>query len=226
MNEIEILSELDDSNPSKCFIDLEHIYYYTMGNRINLFADDSRWVIAFEKTFFNPRDNYVGVEVNYFGNCMIDLDINNGAEFNTKWFPIVLPEDIDAVVNDQAKNIKVRDQLVRFKDTLINVATKHDELDFPLFIRLLDEQVPEIFRATNEELYASIPSDLDKIFAIDHWHYKPYFFYDSPVSGSKPSSYETFQLIAKILVEQDSTLWNPILEPNNNWRNYPLAGTH
>jgi len=55
---------------------------------------------------------------------------------------------------------------------------------------------------------------------IDRWHHKTY----SEFEGQKPSSYETFQLIADILVTKNVKVWKPTLKLNNDWRNWPEAG--
>jgi len=55
---------------------------------------------------------------------------------------------------------------------------------------------------------------------IDKWHHKSY----SEYGGDKPSSYETFNLIADILVSKNANIWEPSLESNNDWRNWPEAG--
>ncbi len=48
--------------------------------------------------------------------------------------------------------------------------------------------------------------------------------YENEIVGTKPSDYETYKMIANILVSKDITKWNPTLKPNNNWRNWPNAG--
>ncbi|MBK9449871.1 MAG: hypothetical protein IPN95_10820 [Bacteroidetes bacterium] len=70
-DEKEILGELDlafNGTPSKYFpagqpedikynffLDLEHGYCETAGNRIHLYADSTRWVIVFEKSGYQNR---------------------------------------------------------------------------------------------------------------------------------------------------------------------------
>jgi hypothetical protein len=61
---------------------------------------------------------------------------------------------------------------------------------------------------------------------IDKWHHKEYSISkDYGAFGQKPSSYETFQMIAKILVTKDTTLWKPTLPANNHWSNWKDGGT-
>ena len=55
----DILKELDrafiEENIYNSFLDLEHPYFYTAGNQINLFGDESRWAIVLEKTGYDNR---------------------------------------------------------------------------------------------------------------------------------------------------------------------------
>jgi len=38
--------------------------------------------------------------------------------------------------------------------------------------------------------------------------------------GKKPSSYETYPMIAEVLVTKDISKWRPTLEPNYDWQNW------
>ena len=57
--------------------------------------------------------------------------------------------------------------------------------------------------------------------SLDKWHHKTFTESD----GIEPSTYETYQLIAEVLVSGDQSLWKPTLEANNHWRNWPNAGS-
>jgi hypothetical protein len=59
---------------------------------------------------------------------------------------------------------------------------------------------------------------------IDEWHHRMYDNYHKGSLGDKPSSYETFPLIAKVLVSGDPAHYQPTLPPTNHWRNWPEAG--
>jgi len=43
--------------------------------------------------------------------------------------------------------------------------------------------------------------------------------------SNRPGSYETWQLIAKVLATGDTTLYKPTLTPNSHWSNWPDAGS-
>ena len=75
---------------------------------------------------------------------------------------------------------------------------------------------------------------MPKLMHISQWHQKGYYknkYLTSPTTyaveeiGTKPSDYETFRMIADVLVSRDTTKWKPTLKPNNDWRNWPKAGS-
>ena len=72
----KILEELDDdsNNPYRFMPDLEHGYFYTAGSRITLFGDENRWAFVFEKSGYSNRGGSVDIELNYFGNCLVNLE--------------------------------------------------------------------------------------------------------------------------------------------------------
>ena len=234
----EILDSFDNATESPYLFlpDLEHGYFYTAGSRITLFGDDSRWAIAFEKTGYNNRGLEVQIEVNYFGNCLMNLDkagYDNAFTCNTKFFTLIDGDTIKELCSDfevispDAESIAVRNE---------NILIEHDpkiyrkkkiilkelnEIDIVALTRFFDETHPDLFRASDDELYTCIPEDLPKIMVIDEWH-QPAF--NGKDVDTKPSEHELFQLIAEVLASLDPTKWNPKLKLNSNWRNWPDAG--
>ncbi len=238
--ENDILIALDNCTAYNFFLDLEHGYFHTAGSRINLYADENRWAIVFEKSGFGNRSGRAEVELNYYGNCLHNLDkagSNNIYTCNAKYFTLITGEEFEKIEGDfeliskDAKVVNVRDielpieqdnQKYIIKGIEIQDFDNPDNLiDYQSLVRYLDETNSEIFRATNRELRTSIPNDLPFLMKIDTWHHKSY----SEYGGDKPSTYETFKLIAKVLVNKNTENWKPTLEPNNNWRNWPEAGT-
>ena len=98
----DILDQLDANadNPYYFLPDLEHGYFYTAGNRITLFGDASRWAIAFEKTGYHNRSLEVQIELNYFGNCLMNLDKGGQGDIydcNAKYFTLIDEETIKEI---------------------------------------------------------------------------------------------------------------------------------
>lgn len=245
-SKIDILSSLDScghENPYRFFPDLEHGYFHTMGSRINLFADENRWAIVFEITGYSNKNFQVEIQLFCFGNCLINQDragLNNQYISNLKIFPIIDAENLDEIqdknfdILSDAQYVIVRDTLLpieldinRYKEKKIynmNFHMPNSKVDVVALLRYLDDVNPEIFRATQKELRICLPEDIPFLMKIDKWHHKQWDFYTLSHKGPKPSSYETFQMIADILVAKDTSLWKPTLKPNNDWRNYPNAG--
>jgi hypothetical protein len=137
--------------------------------------------------------------------------------------------------------------------------------------RLVVPKNPEIFRATDKELYKSIPTDLKKILVIDEWFHKDFPLQITPTitdehlrqtyelnksltgldgvsfesfgqtfrhkemlddewnkevwENNRPSSYETWQQIAKVIVRNDASQYKPTLKANTHWTNWPDSGS-
>jgi hypothetical protein len=95
--EQDILNYLDKApqNPYGFFMDLDHGYFATANSRLSLFADQSRWAIVFEKSGYANRASRMEIELNYFGNCLHNVDRGgnvNQYECNAKWFELIEPD--------------------------------------------------------------------------------------------------------------------------------------
>lgn len=235
----DILNTLDKTSHYNFFLDLEHGYFYTAGSRINVYADKNRWAIVFEKSGYGNRSYQAEVELNYFGNCLINLErVGSKGQFlcNTKLFTLISTEELQKIesgfklTSKNASTVLVRDKSLdiehdhqKYLERGIQIQQYSNEdhlIDFPSLVRYLDETNPEVFRATNQELRTCIPTGLPLILTIDNWHHRPHASW----GGEKPSSYETFQMIADVIVSKNPDEWKPKLEPNNDWRNWPDAG--
>ena len=154
-----------------------------------------------------------------------------------------IDNDMDELISKNIKQVKVRDTMldIEHDKAIYNkkgiVDTSYDNpenlIDIPSLIRYLDEKHLNLFRATDKELRTYLPSDLPKLMQIDSWHQETYTkfkhmtsptTYEYQIMGKKPSDYETYKIIADILVTKDTTKWKPKLKLNNNWRNWPNAG--
>jgi len=236
------------------FIDFEHPYFFTAGSRLTLYSDDKRWAIVFEKSGYSKGNNCGEIEFAYFGNCLTNLKSaipGDETTSNMKSVILINNEDLEhlddgefteSVAKDKNK-VKVRDSFLTIEHDTSKYVAKDIKLqdfdnpknlvDFPSLIRYLDEEHPKIFRATDKELRICLPSDLPNLMQIDEWHHEAYTKYKNMTSpteyhyelmGKKLSDYETYKMIADILVSRDTTKWRPTLKPNNNWRNWPKAG--
>jgi hypothetical protein len=288
ITEEQILAKLDDYKLGYyCqFIDLGHVYSYLIDSRLSIFrADDNKWAIAAERLGYNPRGGEIMLDIYYFGNCLVNLENYNEQDTN---YYTVMPIDWNSfndttegeVLKANSKFWNVRGQRLELshkKQDYLNAGIELKEYE-PAEIsieevgRLLVTKHRGLFRATDEELYKSIPHHLSKILVIDEWHHRDFNEILQPAMSDKqlrstyefnknigageypidyesflvlfrqqeattsnynksqwqdnrPSSYETWQLIAKVIATGDTSLYKPILEPNTHWKNWPDSGS-
>jgi hypothetical protein len=283
----EILNTLDNSNDGYycTFVELGNAYSYLIDVRINVFRDDNNnWAIAIERLGYNPRAGAIILDINYYGNCLTNLEFHN--ERPTSYYSIH-PIDFDNFnetidgenLRSDAKYWLVRGQQVSLshnKQQYIDAGIKlkkyrPNEIRAEEVGRLIVTQHREVFRATDNELYKSIPPDLKKILVVDEWFHKDFqmqisptmtdehlrqtFEFNKNLTGlgdstfetfvqsfrqheklsddwnrkmwkkNKPSSYETWQLIANVIVTNDPKQYKPTVKPNTHWTNWQESGS-
>lgn len=252
-NDILKYLEETDQETYHFFIDLEHPYFFTASSHLTLYADESRWAIVFEKSGYTNRGLRGEVELTYFGNCLQNLQAQgdaNGVTSNSQSFTIIDNDEIERIENDQDELISKNIKQVKVRNTMLDVEhsksiyeqkdivdTIYDNaenlVDIPSMIRLLSEEHPNLFRATDKELRTCLPADLPKLMVIDAWHHEAYTKFEHRTSpterhyetmGKSPADYETYIMIADVLVSRDTSKWKPTLKPNNDWRNWREGG--
>lgn len=284
--EQHILDTLDHSNDGYyCnFLPLNHPYTYLIDTRLNLFRSDEDWVIAAEILGYNPRGGRIELNIYYHGNCLVNLERYNNRDVNNYAVYPIDEESFQEAVSDELLNPAAQTLLVRGTQLPLShdkseyeragielVEFEPDRISMEEVGRLLITQNESVFRATDEELYKSIPEHLKKILVLDEWHHKDFTvgpqkvmsaediiltFESNQQIGSlhgttltefaaiiraqeerigqferkewetaRPSSYETWQQIAKVLATGDTTCYQPTLEPNTHWLNWPESGS-
>jgi hypothetical protein len=223
------------------FLDLEHGYCETAGNRIHLYADSTRWAIVFEKSGYQNRGTSAEIELNYVGNC-IDYPVDKYPERNyiTNSSRVILIDQTEfarienkegkemetfELIGKDVKEIKVRDKLVPFDNDYRNygkvgIKIRGDDnpkklIGFGDLVRFLNETNPTLISATEQDIRQHIPMDLPKLMTINEFHFVSAYEKSKP-----PSTQETYKLMAKVLVTRDTTNWKPTEKPNNHWTNW------
>jgi hypothetical protein len=286
MTEEEILNTLDNSNDGfYCsFVELGHAYSYLIDTRLNVFCGDKdRWAIVVERLGYDPRAGAIVLDLKYYGNCLTNLEFYN--ERPTSYYSIQ-PIDYDNfndTVDGECLKSDAKFWLVRGKEVLLSHNTQDyenagieledepNDISVEAVGRLVVSQNQDLFRATDNELYKSIPTDLAKILVLDEWFHKDFQLQTSPTmtdehlrltfelnknltglegmtfesfaqalrqqqilsddwnrkiwENSRPSSYETWQLIAKVIVTKEPKQYKPTLEPNTHWSNWLDSGS-
>ena len=223
------------------FLDLEHGYCYTAGSKIHLYADARRWAIVFEKCGYQNRASAATIELTYIGNCVnypIDIYPERSYISNVNSITLIEAEEYERIDNGECidyesfelisptiNNITVHGTVVPLEHDLskyLALGIHPKEYDNPQnligyedIVRFLSATNNELISATESEIRQHIPSDIPKMTTIDQFHFVSYYDKENP-----PSTQETYQLIAKVLVTQDASFWQPKNEPNNHWSNW------
>lgn len=287
ISEKEILDTLDHIDKDELhtwFIPLGHPFSYLIDCRLNVFrSDNGEWAIAAEKLGYNPRGGYVALEIYYYGNCLKNLEEENGNVTNVNIVYPIDAENFEATMDGEtlkpdAKFWLVRGQKVPLtldKATYKNAGIELSELErgeirIEEAARLAILKYRNPFRATDTELYKAIPANLKKIIVLDEWYHRDYDLFlpipseseikrayefnkasmqqngmsledllrltekqneefkklnDENYANNRPSSYETWQLIAKVISQSNPALYKPTLKPNTHWKNWPESGS-
>ncbi|MEL1244245.1 hypothetical protein AAEO56_08240 [Flavobacterium sp. DGU11] len=222
------------------FIDLEHGYFETAGNKIHLYGDKNRWAIVFEKCGYLNRGGAGVIELDYIGNC-IDYPISKYPErsyiTNCETIELVSSEEYERIrnkkgsemeqfelISPEALTINIHERNVPIDQDInkyIKLGIQPREFDNPEkligygdIIRFYNETYPELVSATEIEIMTHLPTDIPKIMTISEFHYI------SSHDAIFPSNQETFLMIAKILSTGDTSFWKPTLKSNNHWSNW------
>lgn len=285
MTEEKILNMLDNSNDGYycSFVELGQGYSYLIDSRLNVFrGEKDHWAIAVERLSFNPRVGSIILDIYYFGNCLTNLDYYNNRP--TNYYSIYLIDNFDDTIDGESLKIDASFWLVRGQKVPLS-HKKQDYLETGIELkefepneisaeeagRLAVSKNRELFRATDGELYKSIPAETKKILVLDEWYHKDFLQQSQPAMTdkhleqtfkfnknltdldginfeefaksikqqesltenrnreiweiSRPSSYETWQQIAKTIATNDLTNYKPTLKSNTHWINWPDSGT-
>jgi hypothetical protein len=223
------------------FLDLEHGYCVTAGNRIHLYADKTRWAIVFEKSGYQNRGDDAEIELDYVGNC-IDYPVDKYSDrnyiTNSSRIVLITPKEYDRIHNTQGKDMETFELIspdvaeidIRGKKIRIeHDSTKYLQLGihprsggnpnhligFGDLVRYINETEPGTISATSADIKQYIPKDLPELMTIDKFHYESVY-----TSKMLPSDQETYQLIAKVLVSRNPSFWKPAKPANNHWTNW------
>lgn len=226
------------------FLDLEDGYCEIASSRIHLYADSSRWAVVFETSGYHTRAFDAEINLRYVGNC-VNYPIDKYPERNyiTNSSRVLLIDQAEfqrienkdgtemetfELIAASTKEINVRDTSIIFEPDFskyenYGIKIRVDEnpkklIGFGDLLRYLNETNPKIIAATEDDIRTHIPVDLPKIMTIEKFHYVSVF------DKVLPSKQETFQLIAKVLVSRNSSLWKPTLQANNHWSNWESGG--
>jgi len=222
-------------------LDLEHGYCETASSKIHLYADKNRWAIVLEKSGYQNRGGDAEIELDYFGNCVnypVDKYPDRNYITNTSRVVLITAEEYEKISNKEGKryeqfelispktdSIKIRNEKIKMehdisKYTRLGIIPRDDDnpkhlIGFGDILRYINDTSPSIISASENEIKEHIPRDLPKLMTLDKFHFES--IYDKK---NTPSTQETYQLIAKVLVNRNPAFWKPTLNANNHWSNW------
>jgi len=225
----EILEQFDHCARDCTFPMLDNGYVYPVDVRLEAYRDEGRWAVVIEVVGFHYRAGGIdGISncLHLFGNC---LKRRPGTANEDFLYPTgdgsPFDHEFGATVRPDAKSIHIRDVDVplHLSQSAFQVAGI-DLLEPPTvfiyeLLRLLTLSHRQLLLATEEELRDRVPPDLPMILRLDEWHHPDL------AGDERPSTSETFQMIADVLVSGDAGVYQPALEPNTHWSNWPAGGT-
>ena len=283
MTEQDILATLDHSNDGfYClFISLGDVHSYLIDTRLNVFrADDQRWAIAIERLGYNSGEETLHLDIYYYGNCLVNLEYYDEKPANFySLYPVANFKNTvyEEAIKSTATYWSVRDQLLflnhnqkDYKQAGIELR-KPDTIHAEEAARLMVTLHRDLFRATEEELYKSIPPNLKKILVLDAWFHRDFKLYNHPTfsdehiretfelhktldtfldvnqetfsaslqdrekfnrnfnkrawENDRPSLFETWKQLARVIVTGDVSHYNPVMPANTHWRYWTDSGS-
>jgi hypothetical protein len=288
LSENEILLALDNSNnigDYSHFITLGEAYSYLIDCRLNIFrSEDGKWAIVAERLGYSERGGAIAIEIDYFGNCLQNLEEHNGQQTNNYTVSAIDAKSFDKTTDGfylypDAAYWLVKDKKITLstnvQDYLDNDIEPNlyepDQISVHEAVRLAIITQSEFFRADDVTLYKSIPHDLKKILVLDEWFHKDYVeineddisdyqlraaydqmkqlgglegidfsefqqmsneqvnrnkkYNEDQRANNRPSSYETWQQLARVIATGDTSFYKPSLAPNTHWKNWTDSGS-
>lgn len=223
-NEIESPYGFCNANNANYFPTLEHGFYMIATPSIHLYRQNDLWGIVFEQPGVSNKQFAAMNELYYFGN---NIEFSHFTTFKTNYiweYPINLKaewlesDELKIIAEDKNGNpIPYSKDLKVYKE--MGILNKFeggmDEIGLEEIFLFIAEKHPELVELSEEKIQSHFKSPMKKIMTIKSYNYISVYLDDF-----LPSSHETFQLLAKVVAENDSSLWKPTLPPNNHWSNW------
>jgi uncharacterized protein DUF7003 len=227
----EILSQLDGCAKEFTFPVLDNGYFYPITTRLNVFRDDMRWALIIEVIGFNHRaGGHYGIynALHCYGNCintkpgLSDENLLNPTQDANE--EPTFDDEYGFYLRPEATKIRIKDTVIPVNHNCEFYVSKGIELSEPPkitiyeFLRGLLPEQRELLLATKDELKQRLTTQIPLILQLDEWHHPDL------ANDELPSGNATFQMITKVLVTGDRSLYQPQTPPNTHWSNWPEGG--
>lgn len=190
--------------------------------RISIFCDQNRWALVFQKVGFDMRTNSINLSLYYFGNCLVNQ--NRVTEWNylsNFTHHVLLEESFFERISDEGyllpyvKEVKVNNTTIDISSFLDSCKRlEKGKCTINSLSKYLIKTHPTLFTPPESLLRSCLPTDIPLLGHLSEWYHKDYVVMPHGTLGEKPSSYETFKMVADCLVERSFSYWKPTLPPN------------
>ena len=237
----DILSVLDACCGDFTFPMLDNGYVYLAATRLSIFRSPDDWAMTIEVFGFSPRAGLPDTHIYTFGGNLCNRKrpedyvsreayenyLGNNPHNESRFiFPVDEGDWLDGEsVVKNASEVVLRGELLplpaaaEFKKHGIEVEDANEIRIYELCRFLAGIRRSEVL-ATVEELRVNVGPRLEQVLQLDEWNHP------SVVDEAcRPSSSETFQQLAEVIVAGDIRRYRPTLLPNTHWRNWPEGGT-
>ncbi|MET3442002.1 hypothetical protein ABIC94_002783 [Variovorax paradoxus] len=242
--EADILSVLDRCCESYVFPMLDNGYVYLAATRMSLYRSSEDWAMVIEVFGFSPRagipDTHVHTfasrlhnrneEANYASREAYEKYLAHNPHNESRFvYPIEEGEWQDPENPEWASNGPCKLRLRGKAVSAPTVTDVHTQGIVPLeTARLYTFELCRALAATHRddvlasasERRVSVLPEMQQILQLEAWHHP-----DVVDEEHRPSNSPTFQQLAKVLVTGDVSHYQPTLEPNTHWENWPDGGT-
>ncbi len=239
----QILQILDDCCGSFTFPMLDNGYVYLAGTRLSLYRSPQDWALSIEIFGFSPRAGTPDVTVHTFASRLRDRDkpekyvkraahdayLRDNPHNDVRTFHPIIDDDWQddedpELVSRDAMQVKVRGRTIDLPPA--TAYEKHgillEELPrirvYELCRFLAATALPDVLAATKERRVSVFP-EMKDLLVLKQWNH--------PNIGEdvRPSTWRTFQQLARVLETGDINLYTPTDKPNTHWSHWPDGGT-
>jgi hypothetical protein len=159
---------------------------------------------------YNPRAMNLIDVLYFFGNCLT-TGIPGFGDFLDR-----IDNMEQVAIEDYAELYAGDTALIVRGQPLLVEAPRGTPLE--VVFRMLVPEHRDLLLADTSELRRRIPTDVPRLMTLDEWHQPPLWDVDV-------REHETLRMLAEVLASGDTGRYQPTLEPNTHWSNWPEAGT-
>lgn len=239
-----ILDVLDKCRNSYTFPMFDNGYVYLAATRMSLHRSETDWAIVLEVFGFSPRAGIPDTHVYSFSSALNarktrgEFVSDKGYEqylFNNPYnessfvFPIqegdwvdaenselVAPGQHNLIVRGRTRHLPTAEEYARAGIT----HSQAPRITVYELCRSLGFSDREHVLATASERRVHLRPELRQVLQLEEWNHP-----DVVQSEHRPSSSETFEQLAQVLVTGDVRLYEPTASTNTHWKNWPDGGT-